>query len=408
MNHVIFDDQYRDNFFPLTLTRSTGDLRVGILKLRQRILSVMDIDKYALVVSEDLASVYRERFPRLEINRLSRGETCFINSRAKIDKDLADQILRLDEDTAYLQEGTVIAARMNIDEDMEEMSSSGLCKLFGRLDKVTFDEDVLWESVWQMISENADFIDKDFADHFYDNENQFEVEPGVTVLNPYNVWIGEGCLLKPGVVIDASEGAVVLDEGCHVQANAVIIGPVYIGKKSIIKPVARIGEGTSIGPVCKVGGEVEGSIFQAYSNKQHDGFLGHSYIGEWVNLGANTNNSDLKNNYKSVTTFFYPVQDKIDTGCLFFGSVIGDHTKTGISTVINTGTIIGVGCNLIGSGLIKDYIKSFSWGSSDDLTKHKLPQFFETAGKVKLRRGLSLSEAEKNVFEKINERMNNE
>lgn len=408
MNYVIYDDQYRDNFYPLTLTRSTGDLRVGILKLRQRIASLLGIERYTLAVSDDLQALYRERFSNTDINRLRQGDTYFVNSRLKISKKIAERILNLPENSAYLYKDTVIAARMNVESSIDSINAAKINDMLNSLEKKAFEEDALWNYTWQLISENAAYIEQDFEEYFYDNNNRYEVEPGVAVLNPYNVWIGEGCVLKPGVVIDASEGVVVLDEGCQVGANAVISGPVYVGKKSVVKTAARISEGTTIGPVCKVGGEVEGTIFQAYSNKQHDGFLGHSYIGEWVNLGANTNNSDLKNNYKTIKAFFYPVLDKIDTGCLFYGSVIGDHTKTGISTVINTGTIIGAGCNLIGSSLIKDFIRSFSWGSSDSLTRHKLSRFFETAAKVKQRRGLSLSEAEKNVYRTIYERIRNE
>ena len=147
------------------------------------------------------------------------------------------------------------------------------------------------------------------------------------------IFIGKGVTVEPNVVLDASNGSIYLDDYSKVMANTVIKGPVYLGKNSIVKVSAKIYEGTSVGKVCKVGGEIEETIFQGYSNKQHDGFIGHSYIGEWVNLGADTNNSDLKNNYKTVKVYFYPEEKYIDKNLQFFGMIIGDHSKSGINTI---------------------------------------------------------------------------
>jgi len=205
----------------------------------------------------------------------------------------------------------------------------------------------------------------------------------------------------PGVIIDATNGPVISDENVKIMANSVIIGPVYIGKNSTIKIGAKIYEGTSIGPVCKIGGEVEGTIFQAYTNKQHGGFLGHSYLGEWVNIGAGTNNSDLKNNYKNVTIYFHTEGKKIDSGSQFIGTFIGDHTKTGINSTINTGSVIGVGCNLFGRELITDFIPSFSWGDASNLSEYVEDKFLETAEIVKKRRKLKLTANEKELYRNI-------
>ncbi len=185
--------------------------------------------------------------------------------------------------------------------------------------------------------------------------------------------------------------------------NAVLCGPLYVGKNSLIKIGAKLYGGTSIGKVCKVGGEVEGTIFQGYSNKQHDGFLGHAYIGEWVNLGADTNNSDLKNTYKNVAYYSYATKTKLDSGTQFLGCFIGDHSKTGINCSINTGAVIGIGSNLFGRDLISDFIPDFSWGEAGSLVPYRFAAFCETATLVKQRRLMAFDQLETEFYKSLYE-----
>jgi len=401
MNYVIFDDLARENFFPVTLTRSTGDLRIGILKLRQRINAYLEQENSNIIISRDLETVYKERHPDWSINTFKKGETTLVNSRIKISDELISKIKSLKENTCLTDGNSILAAK--ISTEAKDISSEELEITFSGLEKISLKGDLLWKNIWQLITANRDYIEKDFQDFFYDKDNHYDTELGITVLNPYNVWIGAGTEIKPGVVIDASEGPVVIDEEVIIMPNSVIIGPVFIGKKSLIKSGAKIYEGTSIGPVCKIGGEVEGSIIQAYSNKQHDGFLGHSYLGEWVNLGADTNNSDLKNNYKNVKAYYFPDRSVIDTGFTFIGAVIADHVKTAINSTINTGSVIGVGSNLFGKETISGYVPSFKWGSCSDLQEYRMDRFLETAEIVKARRGLPLTDSERGLFSLINE-----
>ena len=397
MNLIIFDDNKRENFFPLTLTRSTADLRVGILKLRQRITAYFSVEDPALVISSDFEYLYKERHPNKKVNEVSTGENLFVNSRIKIDEKFVKECNEMEPGSCFTINGAVVAAKIHC-EETEKKTSETLG--FSKLTNVEKSYET-WNYLWDFTDKNAEMIQQDFEDFFYEKDNYFETEPGVHILNPYNVWIGEGAQMDPGVVIDARDGAVVIDEGAKIMANSVIIGPAYIGKKSTIKVGAKIYEGTSIGPVCKVGGEVEETILQAYSNKQHDGFLGHSYLGEWVNLGADTNNSDLKNNYKNVSLYFYPEKAKKNSGSQFVGTFIGDHSKTGINSTINTGTVIGCACNLFGRDLITDYVPSFSWGTGAETSEYKPQKFFETAEVVKKRRKLNFTETEEKLFEKI-------
>jgi len=399
MQYIIFDDDKQKNFYPLTFTRSTGDLRVGILKLRQRIKAYFGFEDNNLIISEKLEKIYKKRHPDWKINSISDGETLFINSRLKVDEKTVKKIEELPTNTCFVQNNDIVAAKLKIND--RKISTEKISEIVKDLKNIQLEDGFLWNYTWELISENSDYINKDFKNFFYEKDNFFETEMGVTILNPYDVWIGDDIEIKPGVVIDASEGPVVLDEGAKVMSNAVISGPAYIGKNSVIKVGAKIYRGTSIGPVCTIGGEVEETIFQAYSNKQHDGFLGHSYLGEWIDLGADTNNGNLKNNYKNVKIYFYPENEKVDSGTQFLGTVIGDHSKTGINSTINTGAVIGVGCNLFGRDLISDFVPSFSWGESSNLSEYKIDKFLETAELVKKRRKLSLSEAEKNLYNNI-------
>jgi UDP-N-acetylglucosamine diphosphorylase/glucosamine-1-phosphate N-acetyltransferase len=201
----------------------------------------------------------------------------------------------------------------------------------------------------------------------------------------------------PGVTINAEHGPVWLDQDATVMPHAVLEGPLYLGKNSIIKTGAKIWENTTIGPMCKVGGDVEESIILAYSNKQHEGFLGHAYLAEWINIGADTNNSDLKNNYGEITVFLngYPV----NTGKQFLGLIMGDHSKTAINTMLNTGTIVGVNCNVFGSGFPPKFIPSYSWGGEIGLREYQFEKAIETARSAMKRRQRDFTEKDLRLFE---------
>ena len=403
MNFVIFDDEKRSNFFPIALTRSTGDLRVGILKLRQRISSYLELSETSVIVSSELEAIYKERHKDWKVNEVTNDDTTFINSRIKFDTKAKKAIIALRADECLTKSETVLAAKCI--PYKKKITSENIYSIFSDLKRIENPKINCWEYLWEFVEENAEYIKRDFNDVFYDRDNYFETELGTTVINPYNVWIGAGTTIKPGVVIDATDGPVVLDENVTIMPNAVIIGPAYIGKGSTIKIGAKIYEGTSIGSMCKIGGEVEETIFQGYSNKQHDGFLGHSYLGEWVNLGAGTNNSDLKNNYKTVSVYFYPDKKEMDSQNQFVGTFIGDHSKTGINSTINTGTVIGVGCNLFGLEMINKHISSFEYGNGSETKENLLEKFIETAEMVKKRRGLQFSESEKVLYSKIHKQV---
>ena len=226
--------------------------------------------------------------------------------------------------------------------------------------------------------------------------NRGKIHPSVAIENGDNIFLGNGSEVCAGSVLDARSGPIIIAGNSYIDIGALIQGPVYIGPDCRINPGAKVRKNVTLGPMCKIGGEIEDVIFQGYDNKQHDGFLGHSYLGEWVNLGANTNNSDLKNNYGSIRIQIE--EDEIDTGLQFLGSIINDYVRTGISTMLNTGTVIGLGANVFGAGFQAKYIPPFQWGTDN---KTELDKFFKTIETIKNRRGKSLSEPEKILISKI-------
>ena len=451
MRYIVFEDKAWSNFLPFTYTRFTGDLRVGVLKLRQRLGKYFGFEPNRIIVREDLEALYKQRHADWHINNFSAGEYVFINSRLNLEclhaSPTVQSIVSIDNTertsafpTVLINEiknlrvgqklislsptpenpplncqsgrltlrvnggnETVLAFKIKLEKSIK-CNSEKLHDLYDSLETVFSEsKNPLWNHTWEFLAANGNLIREDFQLVFYEEDNFMEIDPGVVALNPYDIWIGEGSTLKHGVILDASQGPIIIDENVTIMHNSVILGPAYIGKNSLIKIGAKIYGDTSIGPNCKIGGEVSGSIFQAYSNKQHEGFIGNSFIGEWINIGADTNNSDLKNTYKPVKVWFYPKKSKISTEKLFVGAFIGDHSKIGINCSINTGAVIGFGVNIYGSDLINDFIPSFSWGEAKSLIVYHFDKFIETAANVKIRRNEDLVKEEIALIKKIYE-----
>ena len=411
MKYIVFDDACWENFLPFTHTRPTGDLRAGIFKLRQKIGLIFKFKPDNVVIRKDLKKICEKRHPSWCVNMCPKtGDYMFINSRLRT-HDYAlirAEIKKLKINQKLVLKNDIIAFRLKLNSHTH-FHTEDLHKLYDGLESVISKvEKPLWNYTWEILKYNGDMILEDWKMAFRDDDEDFaEVELGVIVINPYSVWIGAGTNIKPGVILDATSGPILIDESVEIKHNAVILGPAYIGKHSIINAGTRICKNTSIGPNCRIGGEIADSIFQGFSNKQHDGYLGKSYIGEWVNIGAGTNNSDLKNNYKNVKSWFYPAKSKIDTGELFLGCFIGDHSKIGINCAINTGTVIGIGANIYGSELISDYIDSFSWGDGKNRSEYDFDKFIETASVVKKRRDEMLIDEEIEVLRNIINRIKN-
>jgi UDP-N-acetylglucosamine diphosphorylase/glucosamine-1-phosphate N-acetyltransferase len=250
----------------------------------------------------------------------------------------------------------------------------------------------LLDQPWDLVDGNADRIRRDVSELFGAGAT---TEPsGVHHLGEGPLSIGEGVILEPGVVLDTRLGPIRLDDGVRVHALTRLEGPAYVGQDSVILggAVSRL----SAGPVCQIRGEVEDSVILGYSNKAHDGFLGHAYAGRWVNLGALTTNSDLKNNYNPVRVGARG--GEVDTGLLKVGCFLGDHVKTGIGTLLNTGTVVGAGSSVFGGSMPPKYVPPFSWGSGPDLGEFRLDDFMRLAERVMARRGATLREGQRSVL----------
>jgi UDP-N-acetylglucosamine diphosphorylase/glucosamine-1-phosphate N-acetyltransferase len=250
--------------------------------------------------------------------------------------------------------------------------------------------------LWELVDMNPEMISREFPDINKALKNWGKVDSKVSIINKAAVAVMPEAVVAPGVIIDATEGPVIIERGAIIDPLTYIKGPVYIGPNCRIVG-GKIREGCSFGPVCRVGGEVEESILLGYDNKYHEGFLGHAYLGEWVNLGAMTTNSDLKNNYSSISVMVNG--NTVDTGRIKVGCFMGDHTKTGIGTLLNTGIVIGFSCNLYGGALFTDKsIKSFSWGTPGDIVEYKLEKAIQTAANSMRRRNVEFGPLHEKLF----------
>ncbi len=392
----IFEDQYYRRLLPLTYTRPVYELRCGITTLEQKIRRQYPGRVVLLHARAYLAGLVRQRNPGTKVNEID-GEGClFLNGRLCESEGLARTFPLEGQDTVFVQGETLVAARVS-GGSLKNLRSS----LPDTLTPAAFGNAAKAESrarligyPWDIINRNGEEIATDFRILAPDTEHRLSgtIYQGSHLVNPDNIVVGRGSRIKPGVVLDAENGPVFIGSDVTVFPNAVIEGPAYVGDRTLIKIGAKIYENTSIGEVCKVGGEVEASVIHSYSNKQHDGFLGHAYLGMWVNLGADTNNSDLKNNYGTVKVVIDG--EAVDSGSMFMGLVMGDHSKSSINSMFNTGTVVGVSSNVFGTGFPPKTIPSFAWGGADAMTTYDLSRALEVARRVMGRRKIELTSVE--------------
>ena len=405
MQVCIFEDNHSKNFLPLVYFRPVYELRCGILSLREKILYAVKQSAHSLHVRPELAEYMQEEFPKFRINKLPDDDIWFINGRVLADDDLSGLVHKpLKHDCVFTNGEDIVAVyftRKSTRECRDHISPSffSLAKLKKHPSRQT--NIALVRYPWEIVYHTAEEIEKDFWRIRTSKRIAGKIYTGVSLINRKKIIIGKGSVIKPGVVLDAEHGPIVIGTNVTIMPNAVIEGPAYIGDYSIVKIGAKIYHGTSIGIHCKVGGEIENSVVHSFSNKQHEGFLGHSYLGSWVNLGADTNTSDLKNNYSAIRVFVNG--QSVDTGMQFIGLTMGDHSKSGINVMFDTGTIIGTSCNVYGADLPPKYLPSFSWGSGKSYTIYNVDKSIETMRRVMKRRGISMSRTyemvARNIFE---------
>ena len=401
----LFEDDAASQLLPLAYFRPVYNLKCGIFTLKEKILDTFPNADITLHCRGYLAEYVKFRNPRIRVNEVPSGETLFLNGRVIVDKSLSKQLLESLDDHLFMLGNEVVAARVSarsIGRFLGKMDDPISANMFDGFPRSTVNA-LMVSYPWDLVKHNGDELVKDFGrlmKRVKGKRIRGVVSKGVHLLGRKDIYIGEGARVNPGVVLDAEEGPIYIGKQARIFPQATIIGPVSVGEKSWIKVGAQIYGHTSIGPLSKVGGEVEGTIIHGYSNKQHGGFLGHAYVGAWVNLGADTNNSDLKNNYGTVRVTMGDKQ--IDTGMQFVGLTMGDHSKSAINSMFNTGTVVGVSSNIFGYGFPPKYVPSFSWGAAGEtFTTFSVDKAIEVAKRVMARRGITFGGEEDRLFRKI-------
>lgn len=393
MQVVLYEDGRHRSFGPLTCLRPVFALRCGALRLHEKLECRRREWRVLLLPRAALAEVFAEQFPGRGTSGLAEEPTVLLSARAVADDALLKALETTSGETVLLAGGVPVGARVERDvrKRVEALGrADGDVGALGLSAKADVPARVV-SYPWDLVRLTPDEITADAAAIGRMGEIRGSMHPGAHLVEPGRIAIGEGSTIGPGAVIDATAGPVLIGSGATIMANAVVTGPAAIGDRSSVKVGAKIYGGTSIGPVCMVGGEVEGSVFQSHTNKQHDGFLGHSYLASWVNIGAATDSSDLKNNYGNVRVEI--AGEVRDTGLTFVGATIGDHTKTAIGTKLNTGTVIGVFCNVLAAGFPPKVIPAFSWGGPDGFVRYDIEKALDTARRVMARRGEKLTAA---------------
>lgn len=383
MNVVLFDGPERFDLLPLTLTRPVGAIRIGAITIGEKWAAELKAN-----VSYMSEAYLGEKFP-LHLEK----DNVVLNASVLPDKSLVEAIAKLGMGERLISNKTVLASRLSD----EEISSGN----WADLTDISFDGEISQlKYPWDVFAMNRDEIKKDIV--------RLGLKKDTSILDKceHNRLIGDDLYLGEGVeanaaTINTSTGPVYIGNNVKILEGALIRGPFVACEGAVIKMGAKIYGDTTIGPNCKVGGEVQNVVFQANSNKGHDGYLGNSVIGEWCNLGADTNSSNLKNNYGEVKAYNFPKNDLIPTGKQFCGVIMGDHSKTGINTMLNTGTVVGMCANIFGGGFPPKYIPSYSWGGFANADVYDIQKAKEVAKAVMARRDVEFTPGDNVIFDHV-------
>lgn len=380
-----FEDDLLSKFHPLTLTRPLFDLRTGILTLGEkwnRKLGQYSGEPQGLLRNH-LKGLFTETVPETD-------PVLWINPRFLPSDSLVDEISALDLNHALLCKGKPVAALLS-KEIHRSWTNSGINLQNVTVNNSSSEPANELKNIWDLFLLNGEEIHADIKTIGSLNEIDPGNYPGVHFAGKEKIFAEKGVKIEPGCVIIAEKGPVFLGNEVTIMANSVIRGPVAVCDHSTVKAGTKIYEETTIGPVCKVAGEISNSVFHSYCNKAHDGFVGNSLFGQWCNLGADTNTSNLKNNYSSIRITDWESGEEYETGQQFIGTIMGDHSKTGINAMLNTGTVCGVSCNLFASGYPPKFIPSFSWVSNDAMNRYKIDKAIETMRRMMARRNVELT-----------------
>lgn len=380
MNLILFDDpSIRVQLLPFTFTRPVADIRIGIITIREK------WEKHLNTSSSSITESYlQKKYPTT-----AGTDTLLINGALCPDEKLLNAISTLQEGATLVQGDLILAAK----RDNAELPKAEKT--------VSYSESItLIDQPWKIFQHNAAQIKSDFALVTNGRKSAGIHDPHTIVYGKENIFVEEGVDIK-AAVLNAESGPIYLGKNSVVQEGALIKGSFALCEGSTVNMGAKMRGDSTIGPHCKVGGEISNSILFGFSNKGHDGFLGNSVVGEWCNLGADTNTSNLKNNYDQVKLWSYATNGFVNTGQQFCGLMMGDHSKCGINTMFNTGTVVGVSSNIFGDGYPRNFVPSFSWGGASGFIPYQLTKAFETAARVMSRRHIELTDIDKEILQHI-------
>lgn len=381
MNIVLIDGPYRNHFLPFTFTRPVAEMRIGIETLRE---------KWEGMLSSK-TSTYTEPYLSNKYPLLIEGDTTFIDASIVPTEALVEAVLNLAIGEDLVSKDRVIAYRsttLKQDGDLFKSIAYGL-------------PIIELKANWDLYKRNGEALIQDFQ-RITSNRISAPLPSHCSHIGEHPLFIEEGAKVLCSV-FNTELGPIYIGKNTLIMEGCLVRGPFAMGEGSVLKMGAKIYGPTTLGPYCKVGGEVNNAILFGYSNKGHDGFLGNSVLGEWCNLGADTNTSNLKNDYTSVKLWDYASESFAKTGEQFCGLMMGDHSKSAINTMFNTGTVVGVNATVFGSGFVKNFIPSFSWGGERNSITFKLEKALETASLVMDRRGIRLSEEDAAILKEVYE-----
>tara|TARA_B100000902_G_scaffold389856_1_gene437736 strand:+ start:6883 stop:8040 length:1158 start_codon:yes stop_codon:yes gene_type:complete len=375
MNVILFDID-RENFFPLSLNRPISDFRVGICKIKEK------WEFYYDNVSVSSVDYLLEKFPKNEENN-----NLWINSSVLPNKELLVEINSLRKGEVLIDNDYIIALN-NHDLDHNNLNTIQSHSTYNKIN-----------NLWDIFMLNGDEIKIDF-NRITISRNSHELTKGNKKIGDYPLFIEKGAKIESSF-LNCTEGPIYIGKESEIMEGCFVRGPFAMCEKSVLKMMTRVYRDTTLGPYSKIGGEISNSVIFGYSSKSHEGYLGNSIIGEWCNLGAGTNVSNLKNNYDKVKIWNYKSQKFKNSSLQFCGLIMGDFSKTGINTMLNTGTVVGVSANIFGSGFPRNFIPSFSWGGSSGFINYRLNKVFEVNEIVMKRRNIDFSEVDKKILEKV-------
>ena len=381
MNYILFDSDVRDTLLPFTYTKPVADIRIGILTIREKWEK-----RLGLTTTTITADYLEEKYPMVEME-----ENILINASFCPTESLVEKVKNLSKNEAIFKGEDVLA--FHTTQSQEEVD-------FDTYTQIEFDEELIQiKNTSDIFTHNGKAIQQDF-DLITEERTSETIPAGIQVINPGNIFIEEGAQILFST-LNASEGPIYIGKDALIMENSSIRGPFAMCENAVVKMGTKIYKDTTIGPFSKVGGEISNAVIFGYSSKGHDGYLGNSVIGEWCNLGAGTNNSNLKNNYSEVKLWNYETERFAKTGLQFCGLMMGDHSKCAISTMFNTGTVVGVSANLFGSGFPRNFTPSFSWGGAAGYETFQMNKVSEVVTAVMKRRNLVFDAVDQKILDHV-------